>query len=180
MSSSWEPAEGPQRVPQAEGSEEVPEKNPYETMEDYWGKTSAGGTWTWSKDLTKARCNLCDKTIDFTNIPEEQHMKFLGDHAGSRSHSEKKKRALEDQENKRLEAMSKDLVQQKVKEIISCCEDHPSYLHEIFIEMGSFLKVFKVDLQGHAGQSSREFLVTAHHDELEIINEIFDWLEDGQ
>ena len=166
MSSSWE--DPPKTV------QEDPDKDHTKALTE-----TTQGNWTYLKDkseVLEVRCNLCRKNLNLKDIPESKYLEIMAAHAGSQGHKKKKKQILEDEENKRLEAMNTELVKDKVKEILACCEDHPRFLNHQWVPLGSFLKVFKMAFQPPYTSTS-EFLVTAHHDESEIIFEILDWLD---
>ena len=177
MSSSWE--DPPKTV------QEDPDKDLTKTVQEDPGDHTktlteiTQGNWTYFKDkseILEVRCNLCPKNLDLKGVPESKYLEIMAAHQSSPGHKKKKKQILEDEENKRLEAMNTELVQDKVKEILACCEDHPRFLHHVWVPFGSFLKVFKMVFHPPY-QSASEFLVTAQHDESEIIFEILDWLD---
>ena len=165
MSSSWE--DSPKTV------QEDPDKDHTKALTE-----TTQGNWTYLKDkseVLEVRCNLCRKNLNLKDVPASEYLKIMAAHQSSPGHK-KKKQILEDEENKRLEAMNAERVQEKVKEILACCEDHPRFLNHVWVPFGNFLKVFKMVFHPPY-QSSSEFLVTAHHDESEIIFEILEWLD---
>ena len=78
------------------------------------------------------------------------------------------------EEEEHLKAVNWEHLQEKVQIIISTIEGRPMPPDSEWIPMGNFLKIWKLDI---GAESSREFLVTIHHDESELISEILEWLD---
>ena len=177
MSSSWEdPPKTVHEDPDKNATEDPP-KTMQEDPGKEWGASTSRGNWTFLKDKSEVRCNLCMRNLNLRGVPASQHMDIMAAHASSKGHRELKTRIIEDEENKRLEAIYTELVKDKVNEILACTADHPKFLNHQWIPLGSFLKIWKMSFHEPRGQIFSEFLVTAHHDESEIIFEILQWLD---
>ena len=188
MSSSWEdPPKTVQEDTDKDHNKSVQEDPPKDHTESMqgdlgkdlqeWGISTPRGNWTFLKDKSEVRCNLCMRNLNLTGVPASKFHDLMAAHAASKGHREKKNRILEEEENKRLEDIYKELVQSKVREILDCVEDHPKFLNHQWIPLGSFLKVWKMAFRGPPYEIASEFLVTPHHDESEIIFEIMEWLD---
>ena len=178
MSSSWE--DPPKTVPEDldKNATEDPPKTMQEDPNKAWGASTARGNWTFLKDKSEVRCNLCMRNLNLTGVPESQHNDIMLAHAASKGHQEIKKNIKQDEEHKRLEVLRTEFVKEKVQEILACTEDHPKFLNHQWIPLGGFLKIWKMSFHEPGGQIFSEFLVTAHHDESEIIFEILQWLDE--
>ena len=109
-----------------------------------WGASTGSGSFTYLKDKSEVRCNLCMRNLNLQGVPQNQHIDIMAAHKATKGHKERKRQILEDEENKRLEDIYKELVQSKVRDILGCVEDHPKFLNHQWIPLGSFLKVWKM------------------------------------
>ena len=115
-------------------------------------------------------CLICDRALNL-EFPDQ-----VSQHISSPGHKRKIMAIRAEEEEERLRSLKAESIEYKKSEFIQCLEDHPMFLNWQWIPLGSFVRVFKMDLANY-GQTSQDFLITSDTDHEELIFEALEWLE---
>ena len=128
-----------------------------------------GSPGEYGKCRNSVLCKICNMQL---NLEFSGH---INEHIKNPKHKNNLMAIRHLEEQQLLMNLRRESIDEKKMEFTACIEDHPKCLSWEWVPLGSFVKVFRMDLENRS-QTYREFLFTAETNHEELIFEALEWL----